>query len=101
MSDPTETDPRDQKGRPGEQSSPLASGPRDGRTEPGGSPPEKWRLWDHIGVISGVLLGLVAFGGLVVLATAGDAGALAIIVVVVIGIALIFFGGKLHGARRA
>lgn len=58
-----------------------------------------WRLWDHIGVISGLLLGLVAFGVLALLALAGDPGALAVIVVVVVGVALIYLGGKMHGSR--
>ena len=56
-----------------------------------------WRLWDHIGVISGVVLGFMAFGFLVLLAVAGDAQALGLVVIIVTGVALIVFGGKLHG----
>jgi hypothetical protein len=63
--------------------------------ESGTRPP--WRLWDHIGVISGVILGLMVFAFLIVLAVAGDPDALSLIVVVVVGVALIFFGGKMHG----
>lgn len=60
-----------------------------------------FRLWDHIGVISGLLLGLVVFAFLVLLAILGDQAALAIVVVVVAGVALIGFGGKLHGLPRS
>jgi uncharacterized membrane protein HdeD (DUF308 family) len=59
----------------------------------------RWRLRDHIGVVSGVVLGLVALAVLVLIAAAGDPGALGILVVIVIGIALIFFGSQLHGSR--
>ncbi len=70
-----------------------------------GAPPaeeeqEPWRLWDHIGVISGVTLGFLAFAVLVLLAVAGYPGAVTLIVVIVIGIALIYMGGYLHGPRR-
>lgn len=61
---------------------------------------EPWRLWDHIGMISGAILGLLAFAVVLLLAIAGDPAAFGIIVVVVIGIALIYAGGKLHGPRR-
>jgi hypothetical protein len=59
----------------------------------------RWRLWDHIGIISGVALGLIVLGFLVVLAAAGDQQALGVIVVVVVGVALIYVGGRLHGLR--
>ncbi|MGC9961940.1 MAG: hypothetical protein ABSE47_08565 [Acidimicrobiales bacterium] len=58
-----------------------------------------WRLWDHIGMISGVLLGLALFAFLVVLAVAGDPQAFGLVVVIVVGVALIYFGGRLHGLR--
>jgi hypothetical protein len=66
------------------------------------SPPARpqWRLWDHIGVISGVLLGLILLGFLVLLAALGDPDALSLLVVLVVGVALIVFGGKLHGLSR-
>lgn len=76
-------------------------GENSGREPEVGEPErEPWRLWDHIGVLSGLFLGFLAFCVLVLLAIAGDAGALAIIVVVIVGVALIYAGGKLHGARR-
>ncbi|MGO9558463.1 MAG: hypothetical protein ACLPQS_13030 [Acidimicrobiales bacterium] len=61
---------------------------------------ETWRLWDHIGVISGVTLGMIALGFLLFVALAGDPAAFAIVVTVVIGTALIFVGGQMHGRRR-
>ena len=67
------------------------------RSEP--AAPIRWRLWDHIGVISGVTLGLMVFGFLVVLAAAGDQQALGLIVVIGVGVALIYFGGRMHGLR--
>ncbi|MFZ0170466.1 MAG: hypothetical protein WAL04_02175 [Acidimicrobiales bacterium] len=67
------------------------------RPQPGA--PVRWRLWDHIGIISGVALGLIVLGFLVVLAAAGDQQALGVIVVVVVGVALIYVGGRLHGLR--
>ncbi len=67
-------------------------------TEPGAER-APFRLWDHIGRISGVVLGLAVFAFLVVLAVAGDPQALGIIVVVVAGILLIYLGGRLHGLR--
>ncbi len=62
--------------------------------------PEPWRARDHVGIISGVLLGLVALGIVLLLAAAGDPGAFGILVVAVVGVALIYFGGQLHGSRR-
>jgi hypothetical protein len=59
-----------------------------------------WRLWDHIGVILGIVLGLIALLILLLVAAAGDPGAFGIIVVTIIGISLIFFGGQLHKSRR-
>lgn len=61
--------------------------------------PQPWHLADHIGVVSGIALGLIALAVLVLLAAAGDPGALGILVVLVIGIALIYFGGQMHGSR--
>ncbi|MGH9298632.1 MAG: hypothetical protein ACRDZT_01800 [Acidimicrobiales bacterium] len=59
------------------------------------------RHWtDHIGVISGVGLGLLAVSFLGFLAAAGDAAALAILVTLVIGIAFIYLGGQIRAARR-
>lgn len=60
----------------------------------------RW-LRDHIGRISGVVLGLIALFFLLLLAAAGDPSAFGILVVIVIGIMLIAVGGKLRGSRRA
>jgi hypothetical protein len=56
----------------------------------------RW-LWDHIGRISGIVLGLLAFSFLVLLATLGWSPALTIVVVLVIGVAMIALGGRLRG----
>jgi len=58
-----------------------------------------WRLRDHIGVISGWVLGLIVVAFLVVLAAAGDSAAFAILVTVAIGAAMIFLGLKMRGPR--
>lgn len=79
---------------PGEVSEPHGIGEA---ADPDDRPP--WRLWDHIGVISGVVLGLIVLGFLVVLAVAGDPDAISLLVVAVVGIALIGFGGKMHGLQ--
>jgi hypothetical protein len=55
---------------------------------------------DHWGVISGVVLGLFLLGLLILLAVAGDPGALAILVVVGTGLLLIFLFGQMRGQRR-
>ena len=61
--------------------------------------PAPWRLWDHIGMISGMILGLIALAFLVIVALGGGAGGTGIIVVIVTGVALIYFGGRMHGLR--
>lgn len=71
---------------------------------PGGGRPEAgrpggWRwLWDHIGRISGILLGLVAFAFLVVLAAVGWPPAYGLLVLAVVGVAMIAVGGRIKGA---
>lgn len=64
---------------------------------PGGRPP--FRVRDHIGVISGVVLGAFVLAFLVLLAFAGDPNAVAILVVVVVGLALIALGAQMRGSR--
>jgi O-antigen ligase len=59
----------------------------------------KWRLWDHIGMISGTILGLIALAFLIVVALGGGAGGTGVIVVIVAGVALVYFGGRMHGLR--
>lgn len=73
------------------------SEPVDDERKPAAGVP--FRLWDHVGMISGAVLGVIVLGFLVVLAAAGDPAALAVIVVVVAGVALVYFGGRLHGLR--
>lgn len=59
-----------------------------------------WRIRDHIGMISGFVLGMLVLFLLVVLAFAGDPSATAILIVAVVGIALVAAGVQLHGPRR-
>lgn len=77
-----------------ERAEPGAAGPSSPDKD---AAPQPWRLWDHIGVISGVMLGVMVLGFLVLLAALGDPDALSLLVVLVVGVALIVFGGKLHG----
>ena len=50
---------------------------------------EPFRIRDHIGVISGLFLGLIALLFLVALALLGDEPAITLLVVLVVGIAMI------------
>ena len=54
-------------------------------------------LWGHIGRLSGIVLGIVAFAFLVLLAALGWPPASALVVVVVIGVAMIAIGGRIRG----
>jgi O-antigen ligase len=50
-------------------------------------------------MISGTILGLIALAFLVVVALGGGAGGTGVIVVIVAGVALVYFGGRMHGLR--
>lgn len=54
-------------------------------------------LWDHIGRLTGLFLGLCAFAFIVLLASLGWTPAYALVVVVLIGMALIIVGGRMRG----
>ncbi|MGD0440996.1 MAG: hypothetical protein ABSB52_10260 [Acidimicrobiales bacterium] len=60
-------------------------------------PREKFRIRDHIGVISGLFLGAVAFAFVVALAVMGDEAAVTLLVVIVVGIGLIAIGTRMRG----
>ena len=60
-------------------------------------PRETFRIRDHIGVISGLFLGAVAFLSVVALAVMGDEQALTLLVVVVVGLGLIALGTRMRG----
>jgi hypothetical protein len=64
-----------------------------------GEPRPPFRVMDHIGVISGVLFGLGVLAFLVLLAVAGYPSAVAILVVLVIGVGLIGIGAQMRGGR--
>lgn|GEM_PF-1772852 len=55
-------------------------------------------LWDHIGRVAGITLGLLAFAGMVFLAAIGFKPALFLIVLLVAGVAIIAVGGRIRSA---
>jgi hypothetical protein len=57
----------------------------------------RFRIRDHIGVISGLFLGGAAFLSVVALAAMGDEQALTLLVVIVVGIGLIALGTRMRG----
>ena len=57
----------------------------------------KFRIRDHIGVISGLLLGAIALLSVVALAVIGDEAAVTLLVVMVVGIGLIALGTRMRG----
>ena len=56
-----------------------------------------FRVRDHIGVISGLVLGGIAFSFVVALAVMGDEAAVTLLVVAVVGIGLIALGTRMRG----
>jgi len=58
---------------------------------------EPFRLRDHIGVISGLFLGGIAFVSVLVLAIIGDEQALELLVVIAVGLGLIAVGTRMRG----
>lgn len=72
-------------------------------SSPGGEGPvaqEHGWLYNHIGRISGVILGLVFIAFLAFLAVAGYEPALALLVVLVAGVLLVSLGSQLRGPMR-
>jgi hypothetical protein len=57
----------------------------------------RFRVRDHIGVISGLFLGGVAFLSVLALAIMGDEQAVTLLVVIVVGIGLIALGTRMRG----
>lgn len=57
---------------------------------------EPFRLRDHIGVISGLFLGFIAFCLVVLLAVKGFEPAVTLLVVVVVGVLLIALGARMR-----
>jgi len=60
-------------------------------------PREPFRIRDHIGVISGIILASIAFLAVVALALLGDEQALTLLVVIVVGLGLIALGTRMRG----
>jgi len=63
----------------------------------GREPTARGWLWDHIGRLSGIVLGVVAFALLVLLAALGWPPAFGLVVVIVIGLVMIVVGGRIKG----
>ena len=61
------------------------------------SPHAKFRIRDHIGVISGLLLGTIAFFSVVALAVMGDEAAVTLLVVIAVGMGLVALGTRMRG----
>ena len=57
----------------------------------------EFRIRDHIGVISGLFLGAVAFLSVVAFAVMGVEAAVTLLVVIVVGIGLIALGTRMRG----
>ncbi len=55
-------------------------------------------LWNHIGRITGTLLGLIAIAAIAFLAAIGFKPALGFLIVIVVGITLIVVGGRIKGS---
>jgi hypothetical protein len=54
-------------------------------------------LWNHIGRITGTVLGLCAFAGVVFLAAIGSKSALGLLIVLFVFFLLIAVGGRIRG----
>ncbi|MCU1491677.1 MAG: hypothetical protein JWM85_3082 [Acidimicrobiaceae bacterium] len=69
--------------------------------QPGGdrirSPRGPGWWWSHAGRLSGAVLGLLVFAGLVLLAFAGYTPAILLIILVVVFLAFIIIGGRIRG----
>jgi len=58
---------------------------------------QPFRIRDHIGMISGVILGTIALLAVVALALVGDEAAVTLLVVIVVGLSLIALGTRMRG----
>jgi hypothetical protein len=61
--------------------------------------PRRW--YDRIGIITGIVLFLLAVAGLIFLAAIGFSPALYLLVLVAVGVFLVIQGTRLHGPRRS
>jgi hypothetical protein len=60
-------------------------------------PREPFRIRDHIGMISGIILGAIALLAVLSLALLGDEQATTLLVVIVVGLGLIALGTRMRG----
>jgi hypothetical protein len=58
---------------------------------------EPFRIRDHIGMISALFLGAVAFLAVLALALLGDEQAVTLLIVIVVGLSLIALGTRMRG----
>jgi hypothetical protein len=63
--------------------------------------PVRRHWYDRIGIISGIVLFLLALAGLIFLAAIGFSPALYLLVLVAVGVFLVIQGTRLHGPRRS
>ena len=61
------------------------------------NPREPFRLREHIGMISGMFLGAIAFLAVLALALLGDEQAVTLLIVIVVGLGLIAIGTRMRG----
>lgn len=61
---------------------------------------ERSWLYNHIGRLAGIALGLIVIAVIALLAIAGYAPATSLLVVIVSGFLIISIGGKMRGGRR-
>lgn len=69
-----------------------------GRADPDAPRAGRTWLWDHIGRLAGIALGVLAFAALVFLAAIGFKPALFLIVLLVAGVVIIAVGGRIRSA---
>lgn len=60
-------------------------------------PREPFRIRDHIGMISGIILGAIALLAVLSLALLGDEQATTLLVVIIVGLGLIALGTRMRG----
>jgi hypothetical protein len=64
--------------------------------ETGTDAPKSW-LWEHIGRLAGLCLALITIGFVALLAVAGYAPAVGLLVFIVAVLVMLVVGGRLHG----
>ena len=68
--------------------------------EPSGGAPERSWLYNHVGRIAGMVLGIIVIAFVVFLAIVGFRPALYLLVLIVVGVLIISLGGNMRGTMR-